>query len=237
MKVANAASLCEISPSCSASRYALSLSLTLSLPALMRPSCTPDSAGLIGPDVGLVPVLRQELLLRLVDDVGLDGGEVGELRAWRRRRQPRLRRLPQVLGAVGQRFADEVAVDVPAAIEAPLRRDVAVRREHGRSCSRPSSCPRRRRGRPWTGAPRARSRGARSGRRRSAATRATAATRCRAPAPRRSASRRRRRRRSSASDARLRVVGVHLVGAQRVDHPDEDVIERAAARRPARAAL
>ena len=49
MNVANAASLWEISASCSASRYALSLSVTLSLPALMRPSWTPDCTGLIGP--------------------------------------------------------------------------------------------------------------------------------------------------------------------------------------------
>ena len=50
MKVANAASLWVISASCSASRYFLSLSVILSLPPLMRPSCTPDSAGLIGPE-------------------------------------------------------------------------------------------------------------------------------------------------------------------------------------------
>ena len=49
MNVANEASLPVISASCSASRYALSLSLIFSLPALMRPSCTPVCAGLIGP--------------------------------------------------------------------------------------------------------------------------------------------------------------------------------------------
>src|SRR6478735_4484774 len=38
MNAAKAASLCEISPSCSASRYFLSLSLTFSLPPLTRNS-------------------------------------------------------------------------------------------------------------------------------------------------------------------------------------------------------
>src|SRR3982750_342438 len=62
MKAANAASLCEISPSCSASRYFLSLSLIFSLPPLMRPSCTPDSTGLIGPTYALSQYLTRNSL-------------------------------------------------------------------------------------------------------------------------------------------------------------------------------
>ena len=61
---------------------------------------------------------------------------------------PRAGGLPQVVGAVGQALADEVADLVPAAVEAPLGRDVAVRGEQRRSGSRPSSSARRRRGRP-----------------------------------------------------------------------------------------
>ncbi len=72
------------------------------------------------PAVGLVPVLDEEPLGRVVDHVRLDGGEVDELRLRPLPSIHGLADLPDVVGAVGQVLADEVAVDVPAALEAPL---------------------------------------------------------------------------------------------------------------------
>ena len=225
MKVANAASLCGDLGVVQRLQVLLVVVVDLELAALDEAKLHARQRGLDRPDVRLVPVLDQELLARRVRDVGLDGGEVGELALGHDRRQPRLRRLPQELGAVGERFADEVAVDVPAAIEAPLRRDVAVRREHpglearllhvlgdegnvlgqarlvrGRAVhGRVDAGQQRRvrRQRPGAGDLRPREPGRVGGEGVVVGRR----------------------------DARLRVVGAQLVGAQRVDHPDEDVVE------------
>ena len=236
MKPAKSASLPVISASCSASRYALSLSLILSFPTLMRPSCTPVCTGFSGPGVGLVPVLDQELFLRRVGDVRLDGGEVDELPLGEERRDPGLGRLPEVVGAVGERLADEVAVDVPAAIEPPLRRDVAVRGEHPRLVAVVLQLL----GDEGDGGRQLRLVRGRLVHRRVDAGQERGVRRQR-PGPLHG-------RPGEAGGvggegvvvrrqhARLGVVAVHLVGAERVDHPDVDVIEPAAAASAARRA-
>ena len=183
------------------------------------------------PDVRLVPVLDQKLFLRRVGDVRLDRRQVEELPLGKQRRHPGLGRLPEVVGAVGERLANEVAVDVPAAIEPPLRRDVTVRGEHPRLVAVVLELL----GDEGDGGRELRFVRGRLVHRRVDARQQRRVRRQR-PGPL-------HRRPGEAGGvggegvvvrrqhARLRVVAVHLVGAEGVDHPDVDVIEAGLGRR------
>ena len=209
----------------------MSLSLILSLPDLDEAQLHARLHRLERTGVGLVPVLHQELFLRRVGDVGLDGGQVDELLLVEERRDPRLGRLPEVVGAVGERLADEVAVDVPAAIEPPLRRDVAVRGEHPRLVSVVLQL---------LGDEGDRGRELRLVGRRLVHRRVDARQQRRVRRERPGPLHRRPGEAGGVGGegvvvrrqhARLGVVAVHLVGAERVDHPDVDVIEPGLRRR------